>query len=122
MTRYYRRLMWFWTIISVLCNISPLCYYVVKSYIESDLTHEKVVLSMIIMVVLIMTIVTLVNKHVLRSRLWLLLIGMYLCLENIIEPLIVIACCQVFDEIVATPCKHSMKERLTINKQIDLRG
>ena len=122
MTRYYKRLFWFWSFFSILLNIGPVFYYVIKSYLESDLTHEKVALSMIVMVVLIMTAITIINKHALRSRIWLLLIGMYLCLDNIIEPLIVIASCQVFDEIIASPSRENVRQKLTINKQIDLRG
>ena len=71
------------------------------------------------MAVIIMSIVAAVNKIALRSRVWILLIGLWICLDNFMLPIIVIACTQIADEIIFTPLHNYFKTRLVINKQID---
>lgn len=121
MTKSYRLKYWLLFTFSLLCNLGPLCFFTVQAFIQSDLTHEKVALCMTVFVVLIMTVISLVNKVALRSRLWIILIGIYICLDHVLTPLVVIACCQIVDEVLIAPLKHSIKEKLVINKQIDRR-
>ena len=121
MTSKYRKLAWLFTILSFLLNVCPLAVYSIKAMVESDLVREKVALSMTVFIVLILTIVCFVNKIALRSRLWIILIGVYFCLGEILTPLIIIACCQVLDELVVHPLKKHYKNKLTINKEIDKR-
>ena len=120
-TKHYRLWYWVFFAFSLMCNICPLIVYVIKALIESDSTPEKVALSTTVFVVLIMTLVSIVNKHAMRSRLWIILIGIYICLDHIMTPLIIIAVCQVLDELIVCPLKHSFQNKLTINKQIDKR-
>lgn len=108
--------------VSVLLNIGPLLGYIIASVIQADLVTEKIALSMTILIVVILTLVSIVNKVALRSRLWILLIGMYLCLDSIMTPLIIIAVCQVIDELIVSPLAAHYKTRYRINKEIDLRG
>lgn len=121
-TKKYRFRYWILFAISLAMNILPIGVYVVKAILESSLVHEKLALSMTVMVVIILSIVSLVNKVALRSRLWILLIGIYICLDNIINPLIIFAGCQIVDELIVTPLKNHYKTRLTISKEIDKRG
>lgn len=110
------------TCVSILLNIGPLCGYVIKAVLNADLVTEKIALSMTVLIVVILTVVSFVNKVALRSRLWILLIGMYLCLDSIMTPLVIIATCQVIDELLINPLSHHYKTRYKINKEIDLRG
>ena len=121
-TKHYRVCHRIFLILSLLLNICPLAVYVIKAIVEADLIHEKVTLTATVFAVLILTCVSLVNKVALRSRLWILLCGIYICLDNILGPLIVIAVCQVLDELLVSPLKKSAKTKLVINKQIDRRG
>lgn len=107
--------------ISILLNIGPLAFYSISALINSTLVYQKVTLIMTVLIVVILTAVSLVNKVAMRSRLWILLIGIYVCLEYIMTPLIIIACCQIIDEIIFTPLYKSMRNKLLINKQIDRR-
>lgn len=120
-TKGYRIKYWILFLISLALNIAPITVYVVRAIINSTLVHEKLALSMTVLVVIILTIVSLVNKVALRSRLWILLIGIYICLDNFINPLIVFAACQILDELIVTPLKKHYKTRLTISKEIDRR-
>lgn len=120
-TRNFRRTYIIFGIISLLLNICPLAVYTIKAACESNLVREKVTLTMTVFIVLILTIVSLINKVTLRSRLWIVLLGIYVCLDNILTPLILIACCQVLDELIIRPLVKSSKNKLVINKQIDKR-
>lgn len=121
MTSRYRLYTWIFTILSLLLNICPLAVYTIKAMFESDLVREKVALTMTVFIVLILSIVCWVNKLVLRSRLWIILIGVYFCLGEILTPLIIIAICQILDELIVHPLKKHYKNKYVINKEIDKR-
>lgn len=121
MTKKYRILYWLFFILSLLANVGPLAYYTIDAAINSDLTYEKLTLTTTVILVLIMSIVCLINKTVLRSRIWIILIGLYVCLDFMLTPLMIIACCQIADELVLTPLKKNFREKLIINKQFDKR-
>ena len=120
-TKRFRRLYILFLITSLLLNIAPLATYTIKALMESDLVHEKVALTMTVMIVLILTIVSIVNKITLRSLLWIVLIDIYVCLDYIMTPLIIIAVCQILDELMITPLKKYYKTKVRINKEIDAR-
>ena len=121
MTKKYRRNYWILLILSILLNVCPLAVYTIKAVFESSVVYQKVALVSTVFIVLIMTAVSIVNKVALKSRLWIILIGLYICLDYIMTPLIIIAVCQVADELIVSPLKKSAKNKLIINKQIDAR-
>lgn len=121
MTRKYRMAFWVLWSIHMLLNVCPLAVYTIMALVEGQLIYEKVALTMTVFVVLILTLVSIINKITLRSRLWIILIGVYVCLGEILVPLIVIAFCQIADELVICPLKEHYKRKLTINKEIDKR-
>lgn len=121
MTKSYRIKYWIFFIASLLLNVTPLAVYTIMALCQGQLVYQKVALTMTVFVVLIMTIISIVNKITLRSRLWLVLIGVYICIGEILTPLIIIACCQCIDEIIVHPLKQCYKNKLTISKEIDKR-
>lgn len=121
MTQKYRIMYWITAILSILLNILPITYYSIEALLKGEAFHQKLALSMTLLIVIILSLVAFVNKIALRSRLWILLIGLYICLDHIIAPLIMIACCQVADELIVSPIKKFAYSRLIINKQIDKR-
>ena len=121
MTKKYRRLYWLFFTLSLLFNFGPLIGYTIKALVKAELTHQKVALCLTVFIVLIMTAICVFNKTVLKSRLWILLIGLYICLDYIMTPLIIIACCQVVDELIVCPLKNNFKTKLTIHKEMDKR-
>jgi hypothetical protein len=120
-TTKYRRRYWLFLITSIILNLGPLVYYGLRALLDAELIHQKITLCMTVFIVLILTAISLVNKIVLRSRLWIILIGIYICLEYILTPLILIAACQILDELIISPLKSRFKNDLNINKQIDAR-
>ena len=121
MTKKLKRKYIIATILSFLLNVCPLLVFTIIAFISGTAIVHKVTLSMTLLIVLIFTAITFFNKTVFRSKLWILLIGLWLCLDNILTPLIVFASCQVIDELIVTPLKNYYKNRYRINKEIDTR-
>lgn len=122
MTKRYRTLFWIFTIVSILLNIGPTAAYVITGLIQSTAVTEKVTLSMTLLIVLIMSIISWVNKTTMRSKIWVLIIGLYFCLDNIITPLLIIGITQIIDEWIISPLVNNFKLKLTINKELDKRA
>lgn len=120
-TKKYRLIAAVLLIITILLNVGPLATYSVIAFCEADLVVEKVALTSTVFIVLIMTVYTMVSKTALRSRIWIILLGMYFCLDYILTPLVIIAVCQVVDEIVINPLYKHYHNKYTINREIDKR-
>ena len=108
-------------IISILLNVGPLAAYTIMGLAEADLTTEKVALASAVFVVLILSVVAWVNKTTMRSRIWVILLGLYFCLDNFVVPLLVIAITQILDEWIISPLYHYYQNKYTINREIDRR-
>lgn len=120
-TKKYKNLMVLFTIFSILCFVGPLIFFTGEAFLMGVGVASKVALSSSILAVVILSIIAAANKLVLRSRLWILLLGLFFCLESIIGVVITIAVCQILDELIFTPLKSYYKNLYTINKEIDKR-
>lgn len=121
MTKKYRRLFWLFTILSLLLNIAAPAYYIFDGLMGNGVIVEKVALSASVFIVILLSAVAYVNKTTMRSRIWILLLGLYVCLDTILTPLLIIAITQILDEWLISPLAKSYRNKLTINKQIDKR-
>ena len=121
-TSRFRLSFWILAVMSFMLNVAPLAIYAINAVVAADLVYEKVALSMTVFIVLIMTLISIVNKIAFRSRLWIALIGIYVCIDSIMTPLIIIAVCQIIDELIISPLKKNQKNKLIINKEMDKRS
>lgn len=121
MTQKYKLLKNLFLCISILLTIGPGFVFLCMAYNNDTAIVNKVTLSMLLLVVAIMTIIAISQKIVLRSRLWILLIGLWMCLDHFIVPLIVIGICQIFDELIISPLYNYYKNIYRTNKVIDER-
>ena len=121
MTKKYSRLATLFTVLSLALNFGPLIGYVISSFVHSDLVVEKVALCSTIMIVLILTLVGVARKITFRSTLWILLLGVYFALKNIMTPLLIISVCQILDELIASPLAKRYKNKKMIHKEMDKR-
>jgi hypothetical protein len=122
MTKKLRTWLIILVVLSFLLNVGPVAAYAIMGLVEGTLLIEKVALSMTIFVVAILSVIAWANKLVLRSRLWILLAGLFFVLDAFAAPLIIIGACQVLDELIVSPIKHRVRTRYTINKEMDRRG
>lgn len=122
MTKRYHRLSILFSTLSLLLNIAPLATYAIIAMVESDLVTEKIALCMTVLIVGILTAVSLVNKVAMRSRIWIIFLGLYGALDYIMVPLVIVACCQVLDELLVQPLSKRFKQKYSINRELDKRG
>lgn len=122
MTKKYRIVSALLLIVSILLNVAPLGAYTIIGLSEANLVSEKVALVSTVFVVLILSVVAWVNKTTMRSRIWVVILGLYFCLDSFIAPLLVIAITQVLDEWFISPLHKHYKNKYIINKEIDKRG
>lgn len=121
MTQKYKLLKNLFLTISILLTIGPGLVFLCMAYNNDTAIINKFTLSMMLLVIAIMTIVAISQKIVLRSRLWILLIGLWMCLDHFIVPLIVIGICQILDELIISPLYNYYKNIYRTNKVIDER-
>ena len=110
------------TALSIILSIGPLVAYSILAFKSHAGNTEKCLLLSFISFGVILSVVCLINKYTPRCRIWLILIGLYICLENILGCILVIAITQILDEIVICPLAKSFRSKYRINKEIDKRG
>ena len=121
MTNKYKKFYILFAILSLLCFIGPALFFTAQAFIAGTAVASKIALSSTVLIVVILSIVAAANKIAMRSRLWILLIGLFICLDSVIVIVLTIGICQILDELVFAPLKNYYKTKYTINKEIDKR-
>lgn len=106
-------------IISLLLCYAPLLVALITGFSYSDDERGKVTLSICCIVALLLTLINIISKYSVRSTMWVLLLGAYSVLEDVMPYLIAIAICTIIDEFIITPLYKSVKNRYIINREID---
>ena len=108
--------------ISLLLSFGPLAIYSVLAFTSKTAsTTDKITLMSMLTVGVILSVVCLINKYTPRCRTWLIMIGLYLCLDKFIGCVMVMAITQCLDELVVRPLAKSLRGRYVINREIDKR-
>lgn len=119
-TKKYKRLARLFSILSILVLLAPLAYYLIEAFI-AGVVIEKLALGGLATMAIILTLFNAIMKANLRSPIWLLLIGIFLVLENILPLIIFIAVGTILDEFVLSPLARRYRNLYTINNEIDKR-
>lgn len=117
--KYKNRARWC-SIISVSLIVIPLLVYAVLGFINGTI-GEKVSLGLTLILCLIFTLINSVFKYHIRSTIWILLLGIQICLNNITSLLTIIAISTMLDEFVFTPLAKKYKQKYVINNELDKR-
>lgn len=120
-TSKYKKEAILYAILSILVTFGPMLFYVVKGFIEGT-TVSKFTMGAMAIVAICLGLVNIIAKKHLRSPLWILLIGIYFCLDKIEVLLIILGVTSVLDEFWFTPAYKHCKDKYSINKEIDKRG
>lgn len=111
------------TVLSICLSIGPLIVYSVIAFNNAGATTvNKVTLMSMISVGTILSMVCAINKYSPRCRLWLIMIGLYVCLDKFIGCVLVMAITQCIDELVIHPLARIARQKYGINREIDKRG
>lgn len=107
------------TIFSFLLTWTPVLVYTCLAYMSKTASDTgKVCLTMFLSVAVIMSLVCILNKYTLRCKNWLLLIGLWMCLDKILGCILVLAITQCLDELVVSPLAKHFRTKVSINKEI----
>lgn len=118
--KYKKRAKWF-KFISVSLVLIPLLIYAVMGFINGTI-GQKTTLGLTLIVCLIFVLINAVFKYNIRSTIWILLLGIQICLKNITSLLVIIALATMMDEFIFTPLAKKYKQKYIINNEIDKRG
>ena len=121
MTKKYKIKLNICRLLSFTITVLPVIIYVIKGFMDGSI-GEKVSLGICVILALMFMLINVMFKYHIRSTLWVLLIGIYMCIDNIIPLLIIMAATTIIDEFVLVPLINKYKNKYIINKEIDLRG
>ena len=121
MTKKYKIKLNICRLLSFTLTVLPVTIYTIMGFMDGTI-GEKVSLGICVILALIFVLINIMFKYHIRSTLWVLLIGIYVCIDNIIPLLIIMAATTIIDEFVLVPLINKYKNKYIINKEIDLRG
>ena len=119
-TKKYKKLYYLWLIMSIVATFLPVLVYTVAGFIEAE-TTQKLSLGMTCFIAIALVAVNVLMKKHLRSPIWILVLGIYMCIKNILPLLLLVAIGTILDEFLFTPLYRSYKQKASINKEIDRR-
>ena len=121
MTKKYKIKLNICRLLSFTLTVLPVIIYTIMGFMDGTI-GEKVSLGICVILALIFVLINVMFKYHIRSTLWVLLIGIYVCIDNIIPLLIIMAATTIIDEFVLVPLISKYKNKYIIKKEIDLRG
>lgn len=121
MTKKYKRNYKLCKWLSVLITLVPLIVYAILGFVNGTIA-QKISLGVCLITALVFTALNIILKYHIRCTIWILLIGIYACIENIIPLLFILAISTALDEFVLEPLAKKYKSLYVINKEIDKRG
>lgn len=106
--------------ISIALTIGPLLYFTIAGFSIAE-PAKRVILSFSAISAILLTLVSLVFKFKIRSTIFILMLGIHACIDNITGLITIMAAATLLDEILLTPMCKYCKEKYSINKEIDKR-
>lgn len=119
-TKKYRIKYWICTILSYLLTFGSLVYFVGYGFYHGE-TTEKITLGISAIAAIFLTVISAVFKFHIRSTIFILILGIYFCLDTILPTILTICACTILDEFVVSPLRKMYHQKLVINKEIDKR-
>lgn len=119
-TKKYQRLSTLFFVLSMICLIAPIIVYTVMGFIAGTV-GAKFTLGIALMIAILLVLINIIFKFHIRSTIWILVLGIYFCIENILPLLLVVAIGTILDEFIFTPLHKSFRNKAKINKEIDKR-
>lgn len=119
-TQKYKRLKYLFLSLSIMVVFLPVFVYVIIGFANGEV-HQKATLGITVTIAAILVVVNVLMKYHLRSIVWILILGVYFCVKNILPLLLMVAIGTIVDEFVLTPLYKKYKRKQEINHEIDKR-
>lgn len=108
-------------IISLLLNILPVIIFVIAGFIKGE-PGQKLTLGFTAIIALVFGIINLLFKaNLKRTIFWIVMIGIYVCLDKMASIIITMAICTIIDELIMSPIHKHYTTKYKTNKEIDKR-
>ena len=105
------------------CAIGPITVFTVYAIANGEIgSKQKLTLGLCLLVCLLPVIINTIKKYNLRSPVYIMILGIHTCIQNLALLFIIMAVTTALDEFVFTPLKREFRMKYTINKEIDARG
>lgn len=121
MTNKYKKKYKICRALSILLTLIPLLVYTILAFVQGTV-GSKITFGMCLLLAAIFTLVNIIFKHRIRCTIWVVMIGIYMCVSNIIPLLFLMAFSTALDEFVLSPLESKYKNLYIINREIDKRG
>lgn len=108
---------------SLVCTIGPITVFTVYAIANGEIgSKQKLTLGLCLLVCVLLVIINTIKKYNLRSPVYIMILGVHTCIQNLTLLFIIMAVTTALDEFVFTPLKREFRTKYTINKEIDARG
>lgn len=121
MTNNYKKKYKICRALSILLTLIPLLVYTILAFVQGTV-GSKITFGMCLLLAAIFTLVNIIFKHRIRCTIWVVMIGIYMCVSNIIPLLFLMAFSTALDEFILSPLESKYKNLYIINREIDKRG
>lgn len=119
-TRDYLHKRNFCKIMSFLLTFLPLIIYGVIAFVQGTV-ENKISFGLCLTICALFVIMNILMKLKIRCTLWILLLGIHICLNNIVSLIIIMAISTALDEFVFEPLVRKYSQKASINIEIDKR-
>lgn len=124
-TKQCKRLSILFLVLHILCLFGPLLYFIPYAYIVGEV-GRKLALSLFLIVALCLSVVAIISDAKTRggfakSIMWILVIGISICLQEVKVFVYIMAIVSIIDELVIVKLRAKYKNAYASNKEIDRR-
>lgn len=121
-TKKFKRLTLLFSLLSFFCFFGPLIYFGCVAFFGGALVVSKFTFAASVLISIIITIAAIGKEWVPRSRVWIILLGLYFCVDHFIAVILAFAITQIIDELILCPLKRYCASKTSMNHEIDARG
>lgn len=119
-TKSSERKLWACRIASILLTVGPMIGLIIYGFIQGE-PKTKLALGATILAAVALGIIGIIRKHMLRSSVWIVALGLWFALDKFVLVLAIFAATTFVDEIILTPLIEHYRAEAIANKAIDRR-
>lgn len=122
-TKVCRAKLWLYRSLDLIILFAPVIVYTIIALTKDGVTVPgRVAVVGSVCIALILSLFNIIAQKRLRCPIWIILIGLYVAIKEILLPLIIIlAIVTVIDDLILTPLITYYRTKLITNKSIDER-
>lgn len=122
-TKKSSKTLWFLRIVDFFLLFAPLLFYIVLALGDPIIgTAQKITVVGTVAIAAIICVFNLLLQKHLRCPIWIIFLGLYFAIDQLMPLMLMIAGASILDEFVFSPLISYYKTKTIANKTIDARG